>query len=132
MIALDTNVLVRFLVGDDPEQSGAARRSLEALGPGAESGFVPDLVLAEIAWVLRSVYRLARPEIADALRSLASADHLAFEDNDRLSRTLTAFEGGRGDFSDYLIREQARGAGCASVLTFDRELMSEDGFSAPG
>ena len=131
MIALDTNVLVRFLVADDPEQFEAARRSLARLGPAEESGFVADVVLAELVWVLRSTYEHSRGEILQALEALASADHLTFEDDGRLARALRAFGEGRGDFADYLIRERAAVAGCSSVLTFDRTLQKEKGFSAP-
>ena len=131
MIAIDTNVLVRFLVADDPGQFEAARRSFARLGPAEESGFVSDLVLAELVWVLRTVYEHSRGEILEALRALAAADHLSFEDDARLSRALQAFAAGRGDFADYLIRERAEAAGCSAVLTFDRVLQKEQGFSAP-
>lgn len=132
MIALDTNVLVRFLVADDAEQHEAAQRSLNRLGPAEESGFVPDVVLVELVWVLRAAYGFSRREIHEALTALASADHLSFEDDERLSRVLRAFGEGRGDFADYLIRERALAYGCSTVETFDRVLQAEDGFSPPG
>lgn len=132
MIALDTNFLVRFLVADDEDQHEAAKRSLARLGPAEESGFVSDIVLVELVWVLRAAYGYSRSEIYEALAALASADHLSFEDNERLSRVLRAFGDGRGDCADYLIRDRARGCGCSTVKTFDRILQAEDGFSAPG
>ena len=130
MIALDTNVLVRFLVADEDRQFEAAKAVLARLGPRDEAGFITDVVLAELAWVLRSVYRYSRAETVEALALLAHSHHLAFEDDDRLTRALAAFASGRGDFADYLIRERAKAAGCATVLTFDRDLWKEKGFSA--
>ena len=132
MIAIDTNVLVRYLVADDADQFAAAERSLARLGPGDESGFVSDVVLAELVWVLRAGYDYSRTDILRALEGLASADHLTFEDDERLSRVLRAFADGRGDFADYLIRERAVAAGCETVQTFDKDLLAEAGFSAPG
>jgi predicted nucleic-acid-binding protein len=132
VIALDTNVLVRFLVADDEGQHEAARRSLERLGPAEQAGFVSDIVLVELVWVLRAGYGFSRREIMVALEALASADHLSFEDDERISRALRAFAEGRGDFADYLIRERADAAGCTTVETFDRVLHAEKGFSPPG
>jgi predicted nucleic-acid-binding protein len=132
VIALDTNVLVRFLVADDEAQYEAARRSLARLGPAEDSGFVADVVLAELAWVLRAAYGFTRDEILQALTMLAGADHLSFEDDARLARALRAFAEGRGDFADYLIRERALAVGCSTVQTFDRTLQAEPAFSAPG
>jgi predicted nucleic-acid-binding protein len=59
------------------------------------------------------------------------ARHLRFEDTDRLSRAVKAFREGRGDLSDYLIREHARKAGCDRIATFDKVLLREDGFFPP-
>lgn len=132
MIALDTNVLVRYLVADDAAQFAAAERSLSRLGPGEDSAFVSDVVLVELVWVLRAVYDYSRGDIRRAVEALASADHLTFEDDERLSRVLRAFADGRGDFADYLIRERAVAAGCETVQTFDKDLQAEAGFSAPG
>jgi len=132
VIALDTNVLVRYLVADDAAQFAAAERSLSRLGPGEDSAFVSDVVLVELVWVLRAVYDYSRGDIRRAVEALASADHLTFEDDERLSRVLRAFADGRGDFADYLIRERAVAAGCETVQTFDKDLQAEAGFSAPG
>ncbi len=132
MIALDTNVLVRYLVADDAAQFAAAERSLSRLGPGEDSAFVSDVVLVELVWVLRAVYDYSRGDVQRALEALASADHLTFEDDERLSRVLRAFADGRGDFADYLTRERAVAAGCETVQTFDKDLQAEAGFSAPG
>lgn len=128
MIALDTNVLVRFLVEDDPLQTEQARVLLQqGIAEGA-TFYVPDIVLCEIVWVLSTSYRVPRQEIVDHLRRLLHASHLTFSSSERLARVLDAYASGKGDFADYLIREEARGAGYDAVATFDKALHGEPGF----
>ena len=66
MTALDTNVLIRYLVGDVPAQAEAARALIEGLIPD-DPGFICREVVLEVAWVLERSYRLTRPQVADAL-----------------------------------------------------------------
>jgi predicted nucleic-acid-binding protein len=130
VIAVDTNVLVRFLVEDDPEQTRKAKTLLQRAVEAGEEIYVPDIVLCEVVWVLGSSYRIARAEIASQLGALLRARHLRFAASDQLARALTAFRRGKGDFADYLIREQSTAAGCEAVATYDRLLLKEDGFRA--
>lgn len=132
MIALDTNVLVRFLVEDDEEQSAAAAALIEETLSRGEGLFVSDIVLCETAWVLTASYRVKKPAVVAILRELLRAKQLSFASSDFLSRAVGAFASGRGDFADYLIREHARAADCDYVVTFDRALLGDPGFAAPG
>lgn len=131
MIALDTNVLVRFLAADDvgQHQRGVAlfRRGIAR----GETYFVGDVVVAELTWVLRASYRFERAQIAAALRALLEAEHLVFESTDRLRRALVRYQGGVAGFADYLIDERGRDAGCATLVTFDRALLGEPGVVEP-
>lgn len=131
MIALDTNVLVRFLVEDDADQSARAARLIERAVTDDDALFVSDVVVCEVVWVLAGAYRFGRAEISGTLSELLRARHLTFRDPDGLSRALRAFEVGRADFADYLIREHARASGCETVATFDGALLRDDGFIAP-
>ncbi|HEU6452563.1 MAG TPA: type II toxin-antitoxin system VapC family toxin [Gemmatimonadaceae bacterium] len=131
MIALDTNVLVRFLVEDDEAQSAAATALIEETLSREEGLFVSDVVMCEMVWVLGTAYRVRKPEIVAILRDLTRARQLVFAAPDSLSRALAAYTSGRGDFSDYLIREHARTAGCETVATFDRALLSDRDFTEP-
>lgn len=131
MIALDTNVLVRFLVEDDEAQSAAAAALIEETLSREEGLFVSDIVMCETVWVLGTSYHVRKPEIAAILRDLLRAKQLVFASPDSLSRALAAYASGRGDFSDFLIREHARAAGCDTVATFDRAILSEHGFTEP-
>ena len=131
MIALDTNVLVRFLVVDDKAQSTKAARLVDRAAAANEILFVSDVVICDTVRVLISAYQVPRAEVANLLGQLFKAAHLAFRDVDGLERARQAFVRGRGDFADYLIREQGRAAGCERVATFDRALLKEDGFFSP-
>ncbi|HEU4586165.1 MAG TPA: type II toxin-antitoxin system VapC family toxin [Gemmatimonadaceae bacterium] len=131
MIALDTNVLVRFLVEDDEAQSAAAAALIEETLSREEGLFVSDVVMCETVRVLGTAYRVRKPEIVAILRDLLRAKQLVFTAPDSLSRALAAYTSGRGDFSDYLIREHARSAGCETVATFDRALLSDRDFTEP-
>ena len=131
MIALDTNVLVRFLVEDDKEQSRRATALIVKASRSDEPLYVADLVVAETVWVLMRSYKLPKDEIIDILRRLLLARQLTFGAVDTLSRALDGFALGKGDFADYLIRESAKAAGCDRVATFDRALLKEPGFSIP-
>jgi predicted nucleic-acid-binding protein len=131
MIALDTNVLVRFLVEDDRAQSAAAAALIERAISEDESLFVSDVALCEVVWVLEFSYKVPRPEVHTALRGLLHARHLAFADAAVLTRALAAFAAGKGDFADYVIREHGLAAGATSVATFDRALLKEPGFTRP-
>ncbi len=131
MIALDTSVLVRYLVEDDAKQTAHAAALIERAIADDESLYVSDVVVCETVWVLSVAYKVGRKEIAAVLRNLFRARHLAFGTVEQLIRALDAYESGKGDFADYLIREHARAADGESVATFDRLLLKERGFVAP-
>ena len=131
MIALDTNVLVRFLVEDDARQSAAAAKLVDRTAAAGDTLFVSDIVLCETVWVLAGSYEIPKAAIVETMRELIRARHLAFANPDRISRALDAFATGKGDFADYLIREHALAAGCSEMATFDRALTREKGFVAP-
>lgn len=131
MRALDTNILVRLLVADDAKQTRRVEALIDELDEADERAFVPDIVVCELVGVLRSAYDFDRAAISGALRQLLAAKQLTFSVAGELGRALTAYEGGGGDFSDYLIREQARTAGCEAVVTFDKRLLDDAMFVAP-
>jgi predicted nucleic-acid-binding protein len=131
MNALDTNVLVRYLVADDVKQARRVKALIEHLDEADDRAYVSDIVVCELVWVLRSAYGFDRAAIAGALGQLVLAKQLAFDAPDQLARALAAYEAGAGDFSDYLIREHARAAGCDTVFTFDKALIGDDMFAGP-
>lgn len=131
MIGLDTNVLVRFLTRDHPGEFERARALLERGRAAGEAFFVADVVLAELVWVLERAYRRPRGEVATVLQGLAESVGVEFESPARVLRALAAYRAGKGGFSDYLLAARAWEAGCATVATFDEDLLREDGFVSP-
>jgi predicted nucleic-acid-binding protein len=131
MIAVDTNVLVRFLVEDDKEQNQRAARLFREAVERNETIFFPEIVLVETVWVLSRCYRLPRKTIAQVLRAVLSAKNAERVHEDRVERALCSYEQGPGGFADYLILEDARARGCRAVFTFDKTLLRRPGFSAP-
>lgn len=131
MIALDTNVLVRFLVEDDEVQTRAAAAVITRAGRADEQLYVSDIVLCEVVWVLSASYDTPKPEIVALVRKLLHARQLTFRASDVLSRALEAYAAGKGDFADYVIREDAAASGCGTVATFDKALLKEAGFARP-
>lgn len=120
MIALDTNVLVRFLVQDDPEQAELATRVIDQLTDDAQ-GFVSREVLIELVWVLERAYRLGRAEIATALDGLLAATELDIEGADEVAPALELYRNDGFGFADLMIVAAARRAGVAEMVTFDRK-----------
>lgn len=131
MIAVDTNVFVRFLVEDDPKQSAAAARVFERAIAREEEIFISQIVLCEIVWVLSFAYEFSRGEIASVLHGLRRGANAVVEGADEVRRAIEAYAAGRADFADYLIAERATAAGCSLLITFDRALHSDTRFVAP-
>lgn len=122
MRALDTNVLVRLVVRDEPGQVRAAE---EFISGGA---WVSHLVLAETLWVLDAVYDRTPAQIATAVDMLLNHQQLAFQDADVVAAGLRLFRSRPAvGFSDCLVLEIARKAGHIPLGTFDRELAAHDG-----
>ena len=125
MIGVDTNVLVRYFVEDEPAPS----RRVDALLANAanEALHIDDVVLCELVWVLRG-YRFDRPEISAALRRIISTANFSFDDRDLLRRALADYIAGPADFSDYVIGQRNARAGCEATVTFDRALRDNRSF----
>jgi len=121
MTAVDTNVLVRFLVHDDPAQAALVREKFLSAEREGTAFFVPLLVLLETIWVLESAYAIPRSDLLDTLADLLRLPILNFEQREAVQAALTAARSHPLDLPDALIAESARHNGCSSVLTFDRK-----------
>lgn len=118
MIGLDTNVLVRYIMQDDPKQSAKATKLVESL-TGEEPGFVTLVSVIELVWVLSSCYDLKREQITQALEALLRAKQLVVDQADQVVRALRVFAAGSADFADCLIERISSNAGCAKTMSFD-------------
>jgi predicted nucleic-acid-binding protein len=120
LIALDTNVLVRFLVQDDVEQAKIAGILIDQLTDAAP-GFISREVLVELVWVLERAYGYERADIAAAFDGLLSATELLIEDADDIGPALELYRNDGFGFADLMIAAAARRAGAVELVTFDRK-----------
>lgn len=118
MIGVDTNVLVRFLVEDDPKQNALARDFFSKRSP-EDPAFVSAIVLAETVWVLRRRVKLPSATVSDLIQNLLAADRLVVEFTEELDALLSQETPGT-DIADYLIAWSSKRAGCHQTVTFDK------------
>lgn len=119
MIAfVDTNVLVRHLTGDPPTQAAIATRYLEQ----ADDLLLPDLILAEVAYVLESFYETPRAQVAETLRAVLAFPAMRVVDDELLLRTVEVYDGHRLDFADAYLVASAERTGVEEIVSFDRSI----------
>ena len=126
MIALDTNVLVRYLVRDDIEQAEAARSLLESLTVD-RPGYVCREVTVEIVWVLERAYGYSREQIATILEELVATEGLVIESAADVGRAASSYQAGGAGFSDLMILAAAERVGAHSLYTFDQKAARLEG-----
>ena len=128
--ALDTNILVRYIVRDDTAQACRADKVIEGLTP-ENPGFIAAIVLCELNWVLTAAYKLPKAERLEILKKILAVSEFEIEHLPCALKALTAYKTGKADFSDYFIKEIAARAGYAPLVTLDENALKSDGFSAP-
>lgn len=114
MISVDTNVLARLIVGDDPDQAKRATALFRR-----EEIFIPKTVLLELEWVLRGAYGIERPLILSALLGLLGLPNVTAEDGAHVASALRDYEAGL-DFADTL--HIASSIEASRFVTFDEKL----------
>ena len=119
MLGLDTNVLVRLLIEDDPAQTRRARNLVDAAVAADEVVLVSLPVLLETEWVLRSRYAMPPETILGLFRAALETRELVFEDEAAVEEALFNWQDGLSGFSDCLIVAHNRQLGCRSTATFD-------------
>lgn len=130
MRGLDTNVLLRFLAADDPDQSARVAALFEAAERTGERFFISTIALCELSWTLRGQpYSLDRGQIAAVLERILDTSLFEVEARALVRRALADFLLGRADFADHLLGWHSLEAGCSDTLTFDRKLRGARGFS---
>jgi predicted nucleic-acid-binding protein len=120
MIGLDTNILVRYLTHDDPNQTAAAMKVMNSLASDSP-GFLSLIVIAELVWVLTISYHFRKKEIEQVLDTLLRSKELMTERAEIVLQALRAFSAGRTDFADCLIERCAHAAECKYTVTFDQK-----------
>lgn len=122
MKALDTNVLVRYLVQDDPKQGKKAAAYIEAAAAAGETILVSNIVLCETVWVLDSAYGYSRRDVEFALDKVLQSSTFQFEAKDTVWAALEEYCTAKVDFADCLIGQVHRSFGCEPTATFDSAL----------
>lgn len=118
MIGLDTNVLVRYIMQDDPKSSPKATKLIESLD-GDNPGYITIVSVIELYWVLTSCYELTGQQSAQALQTILRTKQFLVERADQVMRALRVFGEGTADFADCVIERSASSAGCTQTMTFD-------------
>lgn len=127
MIGIDTNVLLRLLLDDDPAQSARIEAWLGTLPAVAGQIHLTDVVLAEACWTLASLYQQPKSELLRALRGLLNEPMFGFDNRAAVESAVAAYEGANCGFPDCLIVARHHAAGCSATVTFDRRMKRLDG-----
>ena len=121
MIAIDTNILIRFLVKDDQKQSELVYQRFKQAESENEILFIPLLVVLEVIWVLQTVYEISDNDILSAIGELLLVPVLRFEAQTVVQDFISSAYGTKFDLSDILIAHSAHFSKCQFVLTFDKK-----------
>jgi predicted nucleic-acid-binding protein len=119
MIGLDTNVLVRYFAQDDAAQSKKATALMESFS-AERPGFVSQVTLVEVVWVLGRCYGVERDQMKDIIESMLGTKELVVESADTVRKALRVFAASdKADFADCLIERSGHVAECEYTATFD-------------
>jgi predicted nucleic acid-binding protein len=115
---VDTNVLIRHLTGDPPAQAVRATNYLAE----ADELLLTDLILAEVAYVLESLYETPRAQVADALRAVLGFPAITVVDAELAQRAVEVYDIDRLDFADAYLVACAERSGVGVIASFDRSI----------
>jgi len=121
MIAIDTNILIRFLVRDDTKQTDKVYKLFKNAEKQHEELYIPILVMLEVIWVLESVYEINRTDLLNALSKLILMPILCFENLSAIQSFILDAKDSSFDLPDLLIAHSAKLKSCEKVITFDKK-----------
>lgn len=121
MIALDTNVLVRYITNDDEKQSLLATDLIENYVGQEKSIFINNIVLCELIWVLGKGYKYKKEQIVKTLKLLLSSIEFEFENHELAFLSILEYETHEADFSDILIGLINHRNRCSTTYSFDEK-----------
>ena len=120
MIGVDTNVLVRLMVSDDDRQHELAKRFFAARSAD-DPAYISIIVVAELTWLLRTLYGYDKDRIADGVLALLQSPDLIVERHDLVEEAAQLSRQPQTGFADVLIAGLARERGCERTVTFDKQ-----------
>ena len=116
---LDTNLIIRFLVDDDPQKVSRVERLLKNKD---NTNILLDTIVAEIIWVLSSYYSLKKTEVIEVLNNLLKLSFIKWESRDLLVEAMATFDKTNLDLEDSYNLAFIRKKKIKSVKTFDKHL----------
>ena len=128
-VGIDTNVLLRSVVGDDPVQSPVAKQFLLQQREQGVSIFINRVVLVETIWSLGRTYQFTKKDLCELLEGLIETESIELEDSVAVQEALESYRASNADFSDCLILLRNQAAGVALTMTFDKKAAKLQGFS---
>ena len=128
MIALDTNVLVRYFTQDESKQAAMAAAEIEGTAEKDEKMLIQPLVLCELVWVLETAYGSSKAELLGVLDQIVRTRQFEVADKDTVWHALADFRHGKADFSDYYLGRANERDGASQTLTFDKALKGSPRF----
>ncbi len=121
MIAIDTNVLVRYIVRDDPNQSVTADKLIDDTCSENNPAIINHIVLCETIWVLEYTYGYKRKHLVPLLKQILSTDCFEIPNSFLVWKAIYDYEANNADFSDYLICHNNKLSGVETTYTFDKK-----------
>ena len=129
MIAIDTNILVRYITQDDLQQAEATENLLAIYNNKPQSIFINNIVLCEFVWVLEKGYKYTQQQISSTIRIILSTEEFAFEYHNVLWLALEEYELKNTDFSDSLISKLNHNLGYKQTFSFDKSAIKNNLFT---
>ena len=127
MAAIDTNVLIRYLIQDEDSQFAIVMKLLDECAREGRPLFVPITVALELEWVLRSNFQVAKPDLISTLSQLLAATELSFQSEPALEVALARYRDSSADFADCVHAALAAQASEEPLWTFDKKAAKVDG-----
>ncbi len=128
MLGVDTNILIRYIVQDDPVQSPLVSQFLKRKCTEKCPCHICHIVLCEVVWVLESAYGYKREQVAETLKLILETRHFCVEEPESAWLALEAYRARGVDFSDALLGESNKLHGCETTVTLDKKASKTDTF----
>ena len=122
----DTNLFIRFFTDEPAVQAQKSKRFLGEVSKGKYNLFICDLVIAEIIYVLESIYNLNRGNIVEKILAIAEIDNTVIENRSIILRALDLYEEKNIDFTDAYLASHFIKNNCNTVATFDKDFKKID------
>ena len=129
MRTIDANVILRYLTNDVPDQAKQAEELLKRVEAGTENVFLPDIILADIIWILDGYYKQTREDIREWITTILSLQGLTFSDKDMALNALDIYVDNKIDWSDAFTASQMLQRGITEIYSFDKHFNRIEGIA---